>query len=64
MSIWDDNNCFVQQGWQCPICKRVYAPGTIMCLYCGNEKEHVSTTYHIEWPYREKTTAVEGNERL
>lgn len=26
----------VQQGWQCPICKRVYSPTTMMCMYCGN----------------------------
>lgn len=26
---------FVQQGWQCPICNRVYAPNTPMCYYCG-----------------------------
>lgn len=25
-----------QQGWQCPICKRVYSPTTTMCMYCGN----------------------------
>lgn len=24
------------QGWQCPICKRVYSPFTTMCPYCGN----------------------------
>lgn len=28
-----------EQGWQCPICKRVYNPRQEMCLYCGpNEK--------------------------
>jgi len=25
----------VQQGWQCPICNRVYSPFTMMCYYCG-----------------------------
>lgn len=34
-----------QQGWQCPICGRVYSPTTMMCLYCGNGKESISTTY-------------------
>lgn len=24
------------QGWQCPICKRVYSPTTPFCYYCGN----------------------------
>lgn len=23
------------QGWQCPICKRVYSPTTPCCFYCG-----------------------------
>ena len=27
----------VQQGWQCPICKRVYSPFTPMCYYCGKK---------------------------
>lgn len=35
MSEWDSIN-FAPQGWQCPICKRVYSPTTFMCYYCGN----------------------------
>ena len=31
-----------QQGWQCPICKRVYSPFTFMCYYCGGDT--VTTT--------------------
>ena len=31
------NENFAQQGWQCPICKRVYSPMTSMCYYCGGE---------------------------
>ena len=30
-----DDNFFVRQGWQCPICKRVYSPDTHKCFYCG-----------------------------
>ena len=30
------------QGWQCPICKRVYSPFVHMCMYCGNKE--VETT--------------------
>lgn len=26
------------QGWQCPICGRVYSPTTPMCFYCGKEE--------------------------
>lgn len=25
----------VPTGWVCPTCKRVYAPFTMMCPYCG-----------------------------
>ncbi len=25
------------QGWQCPICKRIYSPTMPMCWYCGGE---------------------------
>lgn len=46
----DDYN-FAQQGWQCPICKRVYSPLTMMCYYCGAEctiKTSTSTEYKEE----------------
>jgi len=29
------------QGWQCPICKRVYYPYTQMCPYCGNQSSNL-----------------------
>mgnify|MGYP003292973869 CR=1 FL=1 len=32
------------QGWQCPVCKRVYSPNTTMCLYCGNTDTFTTTT--------------------
>lgn len=41
MSI--DNN-YVSQGWQCPICKRVYSPTTPMCMFCGGEQKITTTT--------------------
>ena len=25
------------QGWQCPVCKRVYSPSISMCLCCSHE---------------------------
>lgn len=34
-----DNYNFAQQGWQCPICKRVYSPTTPWCYYCGGESK-------------------------
>lgn len=33
------------QGWQCPICKRVYSPLTPMCYYCGNGSFKLDVTY-------------------
>jgi hypothetical protein len=34
----------VPQGWQCPVCKRVYSPSTPCCYFCGNETTTVSTS--------------------
>lgn len=31
------------QGWQCPICKRVYSPFTHMCMYCSNREVETIT---------------------
>lgn len=39
---------FEQQGWQCPICKRVYSPFTPSCFACGGEEmttTSISTGY-------------------
>ena len=33
---------FIPNGWQCPVCRRVYSPGTPMCYYCGDT--YVTTT--------------------
>jgi hypothetical protein len=41
-----DNYNFAQQGWQCPICKRVYSPSTPWCYYCGGESK-ISTTSEV-----------------
>lgn len=35
---------FVQQGWQCPICGRVYSPFTPMCYSCGGEQKIETNT--------------------
>lgn len=43
-----EQNILVRQGWQCPICHRVYSPDTIMCYYCGNTKLVTSTTTGTE----------------
>lgn len=28
-------NLMAQQGWQCPLCYRVYSPTTPMCFTCN-----------------------------
>ena len=35
---------FAPQGWQCPICGRVYSPSTPMCYYCSRKTEITTTT--------------------
>lgn len=36
--ILPQDNLFVNKGWQCPICGRVYSPSTPMCFYCRNKE--------------------------
>ena len=36
------------QGWQCPICKRIYSPMTLMCYYCGGEQKSITYTTSTE----------------
>ena len=38
-----NENIGVSQGWQCPICGRVYSPYTPMCYYCGGEQRVYTT---------------------
>lgn len=33
-----------QQGWQCPLCKRVYSPFTPCCSSCGAEDKTKTST--------------------
>lgn len=35
---------FAPQGWQCPVCKRVYAPSTPWCYFCGGSTVTSTTT--------------------
>lgn len=35
---------FAPQGWQCPICRRVYSPTYPWCIFCGNETTTTTTT--------------------
>lgn len=35
----------VQQGWQCPVCKRVYAPWVMACDKCGRDEAKNNTIF-------------------
>lgn len=36
MSSWVGNEFnYAPQGWQCPVCKRVYSPWVSKCEFCG-----------------------------
>ena len=47
----------IEQGWQCPVCKRIYNPRQEMCLYCGGENKITSPL--SEWTI--STTPCEIN---
>lgn len=56
----DEFNYYAQQGWQCPICKRVYSPSTLCCFYCGAEsKVTTSTSARIDWLKPEDITSAD-----
>lgn len=42
-----------QQGWQCPVCGRVYAPWMAQCLSCGNEHTYASYASAATMTYEE-----------
>lgn len=53
------NETFAQQGWQCPICKRVYSPLTMMCYYCGGEAvTRTSTGTGVCYPQEDNFTSI------
>ena len=41
----DLHDMWIQQGWQCPICKKVMAPNQSYCVFCASQdnKTYVST---------------------
>lgn len=34
----------VQQGWQCPLCKKIYAPHIPECYSCNNRESTITTS--------------------
>ena len=53
-------NFGAQQGWQCPICKRVYSPTTMMCMYCGNTELATATSIRDVQPVVNKPIIIDG----
>lgn len=35
---------YIPQGWQCPVCKRVYAPDFPFCTVCGGNVTITATS--------------------
>ena len=44
----NNNYNLAQQGWQCPICKRVYSSFTPCCFSCGAEGMTKTSTDWVE----------------
>lgn len=38
------NDLTIPQGWECPKCKRVYSPTTIMCIACPQYTKSTTTS--------------------
>lgn len=57
------NDFIAQQGWQCPLCKRVYSPFTPCCLYCGAEgmtktSTDTNSTGYVDWQQQQSITTA------
>lgn len=48
----------VMQGWQCPICKRIYSPFTHICWYCNREVETTTLSNTRGLPQEQKIDFV------
>lgn len=56
----------IQEGWRCPICKRVYSPYTPMCYYCGfgEQTTVTSTGTNISPGYMTPVTYCESSKTI
>jgi len=59
MTYINDLFNYAEQGWQCPICKRVYAPSVPMCFYCGNTR--ITTTSNTKLEGSNSDTETNNN---
>lgn len=56
---YDVNHPFAQQGWQCPVCGRVFAPWVWECPCGGNGRLTYTSdrTSPIDWTHHDSKTA-------
>lgn len=51
-----------QQGWQCPLCKRIYGPFVQECYKCNNRKIELKATegegLRIDWSKIKEITEI------
>lgn len=57
-------NLMVPQGWQCPICSRVYSPTTPMCFSCPSTTVSQATTGTSQFAAGRQTIPREDLEKL
>lgn len=50
---------FIQQGWECPKCHRIYSPTQPFCLYCNDKRVTYGSTTKPEWMH---TDSIYDNE--
>ena len=52
------------QGWQCPICGRVYSPSSPMCWYCNTGTTNTNSTgnFKVEWGRTDSKTEGGGED--
>ena len=46
------------QGWQCPLCKKIYGPFVQECLHCNNTESTITTTIGDD-PDKMTTTTID-----
>lgn len=52
------------QGWECPVCHRVYAPSVPCCYYCGPEgrTKTINSTGYTDWQKQQSITTTTTKE--
>lgn len=53
---YNPDNPFVQEGWRCPVCGRVYSPLVTMCPYCPGKITYVTYGTQPQLPQKDSTT--------